>query len=252
MLYGPNALGGAINLISRRPEKPFEFNGVTGWLSGGYRSNINIGSNLGKFYIQAGASKLKRDSFPLSDKFIPGKNEDGGDRNNSYSTDEKYNVKVAYTPNERSEYALSYVYQHGKKGTPVYTGTDTLNSQFKSPRFWQWPYWDKRSLYFISNTVIDSSQYVKTRFYYDKFKNELDSYDDATYATISRPYAFKSFYDDYTLGGIVEYGKTFSKWDDLKLTVQYKKDVHGRIMKVNQCVRCPTGLLLRGQKTHCT
>lgn len=226
VLYGPNALGGAINLISRRPEKSFEFNGATGWLSGGYRSNINIGSNLGKFYIQAGASKLKRDSFPLSDKFIPGKNEDGGDRNNSYSTDEKYNVKVAYTPNERSEYALSYVYQHGKKGTPVYTGTDTLNSQFKSPRFWQWPYWDKRSLYFISNTTIDSSQYVKTRFYYDKFKNELDSYDDATYTTISRPYAFKSFYDDYILGGIVEYGKTFSKWDDLKLTVQYKKDVH--------------------------
>jgi iron complex outermembrane receptor protein len=226
VLYGPNAMGGAINLISRKPEKEFEFNGASGWLSGGYRTNINLGSNLGKFYIQAGASKLNRDSFPLSHDFIPAKTEEGGSRNNSWNTDEKYNIKVAYTPNNRSEYALSYIYQHGKKGTPVYAGSDTLNSQFRSPRYWQWPYWDKQSLYFISNTMIDSSQYVKTRFYYDKFKNQLNSYDDATYTNISRPYAFKSFYNDYSVGGIVEYGKTFSAKDNLKATVQYKKDVH--------------------------
>jgi iron complex outermembrane receptor protein len=226
VLYGPNALGGAINLISRRPVKPFEFNGASGWLTGGYRTNINLGSNLGKFYIQAGASKMNRDSFPLAHDFIPSKTEAGNSRNNSYSSDEKYNVKIAYVPDSSSEYALSYVYQHGKKGTPVYTGTDTLNSQFRSPRFWQWPTWDKQSLYFISNTGIDSTQYVKTRFYYDQFKNLLNSYDDATYKTMTRPYAFKSYYDDYSFGGIVEYGKILSARDNIKATVQFKQDVH--------------------------
>lgn len=226
VLYGPNALGGAINLISRRPVKQFELNGASGWLSGGYRSNINLGSNLGKFYIQAGASRLKRDSFPLSDKFTPTRTEEGGSRNNSYNTDDKYNVKIAYTPNSKSEYALSYIYQHGKKGTPPYSGSDTLNSQLKSPRFWQWPAWDKQSLYFISNTTIDSSQYIKTRFYYDKFKNQLNSYDDATYTKISRPYAFESFYNDYTFGGIAEYGRSLSGTDNIKATIQYKQDVH--------------------------
>lgn len=226
VIYGPNALGGAINLISRKPVKIFEFSGATGWLSGGYRTNINIGSNLGKFYVQAGASKLNRDSFPLSEKFIPYKLEEGGSRNNSLSSDEKYNIKVAYTPGNHSEYALSYIYQHGKKGTPVYAGMDTLNSQFKSPRFWQWPYWDKQSVYFISNTTIDSGSYIKSRFYYDKFKNLLNSYNDATYTTISRPYAFKSYYNDYSFGGIVEYGKIISGKDNLKATIQYKQDVH--------------------------
>lgn len=216
VLYGPNAMGGAINLISRKPVKPFEFNGATGWMTGGYRTNINLGSNLGKFYIQAGASKMNRDSFPVKD----------GWRKNSWSTDSKYNVKIAYMPNKNSEYALSYVYQQGQKGSPVYAGTDTLNSQFKSPRFWQWPKWDKKSLYFISNTGIDSTQYVKTRFYYDQFKNQLNSYDDATYSTMTKGYAFKSIYDDYTIGGIVEYGKTFSRRDNIKATVQYKQDVH--------------------------
>ncbi len=226
VIYGPNALGGAINLITRKPAKPFEFDGASGWLSGGYRTNINIGSNLGKFYIQAGASKIQRDSFPLSDNFASTKTEEGGWRNNSYSSDEKFNIKVAYTPGKKSEYALSYIYQHGKKGNPVYAGHDTLNSQFKSPRYWQWPYWDKQSLYFISNTTIDTTQYIKTRLYYDKFKNLLNSYDDATYSTISRPYAFKSYYNDYTFGGIVEYGKRFATVDNITTTLQYKQDVH--------------------------
>lgn len=226
VIYGPNALGGAINLISRKPVKKLEFNGASGWLSGGYRTNINIGSNLGNFYIQAGASRLNRDSFPLAKNFTRTKTEDGGWRNNSWNTDEKFNIKVAYTPNKKSEYALSYIYQHGKKGTPVYAGSDTLNSQFKSPRFWQWPYWDKQSLYFISNIEIDSTQYIKARFYYDKFKNQLNSYDDASYTTISRPYAFKSYYNDYSFGGILEYGKILSRADNLKTTVQYKQDVH--------------------------
>lgn len=227
VIYGPNALGGAINLITRRPQKKLEFNGASGWQSGGYRTNINVGSNLGKFYIQVGASKLKRDSFPLSHHFVPTKTERGGWRDNSYNTDEKYNFRIGFTPNQRSEYALSYSYQHGTKGTPVYAGSDTLNSLYKSPRYWQWPYYNKQSLYFISNTTIDSSQYVKTRLYWDQFRNLLDSYDDGTYTKISRPYAFKSYYDDYTLGGIVEYGKSF--WhgrEQLKGTVQYKEDVH--------------------------
>ncbi|MDF2189871.1 TonB-dependent receptor [Paraflavitalea sp. CAU 1676] len=227
VLYGPNALGGAINLVSSRPEKKLEINGASGWLSGGYRMNINVGSNLGKFYVQAGASKLNRDSFPLSNNFIGTKTENGDGRNNSYNSDEKYSVKVGFTPNKRSEYALSYIYQHGKKGSPVYTGKDTLNSQFKSPRYWQWPYWDKQSLYFIANTAIDSVQYIKARLYYDKFKNQLNSYDDATYTSISRPYAFKSHYNDYTFGGIAEYGRGFwQQRDQLKLTVQFKQDVH--------------------------
>lgn len=226
VLYGPNALGGAINLVTRKPVKKFELNGASGWMSGGYRTNINIGSNLGKFYIQAGVSKLKRDSFPLSNKFLPSKTENGNWRNNSYNADEKFNVKVAYTPNAKSKYVLSYIYQHGKKGTPVYTGKDTLNSQYKSPRFWQWPYWDKQSLYYISKTAIDSTQYIKTRFYYDHFKNLLNSYDDANYTAITKPFAFKSYYNDYTFGGIVEYGKAFAARDNVQATLQYKQDVH--------------------------
>jgi iron complex outermembrane recepter protein len=223
--YGPNSMGGAINLITRRPVKSFELNGSSGWQSGGYRSNFNIGSNLGKFYLQAGLSKYKRNWVPLSGKFVPVPNEDGGHRDNSYSNDEKVSFKVAYTPNSRSEYALGYTYQHGTKGTPVYTGSDSLNNLSRRPR-WQWPKWDKQSVYFLSNTGIDSTQFIRTRFYYDEFKNTLNSYDDAGYSTMTRPYAFSSLYNDYSFGGIVEYGKKLSRIDNIDASIQYKQDVH--------------------------
>ncbi|MET0636930.1 MAG: TonB-dependent receptor [Chitinophagaceae bacterium] len=227
VLYGPNALGGAINLITRKPAKRFELNGASGWLSGGYRTNINVGSNLGKWYFQAGVSRLDRDSTPLSRKFSIKRTEEGGWRNNSYNRDEKFNVKVGYTPGDRSEYAVSYLYQHGEKGTPPYAGSDSLNSQLRNPRFWQWPKWNKQSLYFISNTAIDSFQYIKTRFYYDRFTNLLNSYDDASYTLISRPYAFRSHYNDYTFGGIVEYGVPVLKNRDfIRFTAQFKQDIH--------------------------
>lgn len=229
VLYGPNSMGGAINLVSRRPAKAFEMEAIGGWLSGGYRGNINVGSNLGEFYFQAGVSRLSRDYFPLSSNFspVPNENADRNRRGNSYNYDDKISLKVGYTPNEKSEYALSYIYQTGEKGSPIYAGNDEENPRFSNPRYWQWPYWDKQSLYFISNNVIDETQYIKTRLYYDEFKNLLTSYDDATFTTITRPYAFESYYNDYTYGGILEYGK--SLWQDrniIKATLQYKQDVH--------------------------
>lgn len=229
VLYGPNSMGGAINLVSRIPSKPFEMELIGGWLSGGYRTSLNVGSRMGKFYFQGGLSRLNRDYIPLSSNFTPMPNE-GAERNrrgNSYNYDDKLSLKVGYTPNEKSEYALSYIYQSGEKGSPIYAGSDEQNNLSRNPRFWQWPYWDKQSLYFISNNIIDETQYVKTRLYYDEFKNLLSSYDDASFTSISRPYAFESYYNDYTFGGIVEYGKTFWQGRNvLKTTVQFKQDVH--------------------------
>lgn len=99
IVYGPNSLGGAINLVSRKPSKKFEFDGAIGLIdTDGQKSNLNIGSNLGKFYIQGGLSYLDRKSYRMSKDFVPMKNEDGGDRDNSYRTDKKASIKVGWTP----------------------------------------------------------------------------------------------------------------------------------------------------------
>ncbi|MBS1949100.1 MAG: TonB-dependent receptor [Bacteroidetes bacterium] len=237
LLYGPNSLGGAINLISRKPVKKLEYDGSVGSINNnGYAGNINIGANISKFYFQGGYSYLHRDSYAMSANYDSTKNENGNQRDNSYRTDQKFNLKIGWAPNEKHEYVFGYINQHGKKGNPVYCGTDTLNSLLKKPRYWQWPYWNKETYYFLSKTSINSKNSIKTKFYYDIFKNSLNSYDDATYTTQKKPYAFQSFYNDYTYGGSVEYGTTIIPKNNLKLAVHYKEDIH-RENNLNEPVR---------------
>jgi iron complex outermembrane receptor protein len=226
VLFGPNAEGGAINLVTRKPVNPFEFNAVAGYLSGGYRLSTNIGSNLGKFYYEVSASQLKRNYYPLSDSYIATKNEDGGHRDNSYSNDVGVSGKVGFTPSANQEYAVGYSYQHGTKGTPVYAGDDALNSLFKSPRYWQWPNWDTQGLYLLSNNKLNSTNTIKTRWYYNQFKNEIDSYDNGSYDTMTKPYAFTSIYNDYTLGASLIFENTDIKNNNFSIAGHYKQDVH--------------------------
>ena len=227
VLYGPNSLGGTINLISRKPSEKLEYDGSAGIINtNGYKANINIGTNLGKFYVQGGYSYFDRNSFRMSSNFVPSKNEDGGQRDNSYRTDQKISFKIGWTPTKKSEYALGYINQQGKKGNPVYTGNDIQNALYSKPRYWQWPNWDKESYYFISNSEIDSKNSIKTRMYFDRFKNTLDSYDDNSYSTQTKAYAFESIYNDYTYGGNVEYNTQLIPKNDLKIAFHFKEDVH--------------------------
>ena len=226
VLYGSNTIGGAINLVTRRPVKAFEGNIGVGVRSNdkfngnGKSTNINLGTNQGLWYAQLALSYVDRDAYTLSRNFRPVAEQADRERRNSYSTDKKINLKVGLTPNATDEYALNYINQKGEKGSPPYAG------KIDTTRYWQWPAWDKESLYFISNTAIGRDSYIKTRLYYDKFTNRLTSYDDATYTGVSKGYAFRSFYDDHTYGGSVELGTKISDVNTLKVSLHVKKDFH--------------------------
>src|SRR5690554_5823247 len=93
--YGPNTMGGAINLVSRTPVQKFEFDGRIGSFSGeGFRWNLNAGSNLGKFYFQLGLSQLKQDHFPLSSDFGTQMLQPDESRENAYRDDKKLSIKA--------------------------------------------------------------------------------------------------------------------------------------------------------------
>ncbi|BAP55465.1 TonB-dependent outer membrane receptor [Thioploca ingrica] len=227
VLYGPNTLGGAINLISRRPTQSLEGEAGIGYSSGeepgsdGERTWLNLGTNQGNWYGQFSGSYLTQDAFALSGDFTPTATENGGLRDNSYRKDRKVSLKAGVTPNTTDEYAVGYINQHGEKGTPPYAGS----SKSVTPRYWQWPYWDKESVYAVSKTDLGAGSYVKSRLYYDIFQNSLFSYDDATYTTQKKGYAFQSWYDDHSYGGSVEYGKPIGV-HLLKAAAHFKLDHH--------------------------
>ena len=221
--YGPNTLGGAINLISRRPTSAFEGDVKVGFASGlEKQASVNVGSNQGMWYVQAGASYLDSDYFPLSSDFTPTATEDGGHRENSYRKDSKLSFKVGVTPNATDEYAVSYYKQDGEKGNPP--STDPA-----AARYWQWPLWNKESLYFISNTALGDQETLRVRIYTDKFKNGIDQYTNSSYSvlkTTSPITTGESRYNDKTNGGSVELESRRIKANTIKLVGHYKVDMH--------------------------
>lgn len=223
LLYGPNTLGGAINLVTRKPVKAFEGDARLGLGAGQTRkAAVNLGGNQGLWYYQLGASYLDADGFPLPKGFTDYKRkptDTGSRRENAYRTDKRLSFKLGLTPNATDEYALGYVRQEGEKGNPVYTGT---SAQKNAVRYWRWPYWDKDSVYFLSTTRIGSNNVLKTRLYHDTYKNGLDMYRDASY-TRRDP---TSSYKDTSKGATIEWANYSLQGHELRFAAHYKRDEH--------------------------
>ena len=222
VLYGPNTLGGAINVVSRKPERRLEgLAGVSYGAGSAGAGYLAAGANLGKFYLQGGASYTRSDTFPLSGDFTPVPVQPAGDRVNARQRDTRFNVKAGWMPNRTDEYAVSYVGQRGEKGNPPYAGSDPA----VKIRYWQWPYWDKDSVYLVANTHLGSSSYARVRAFYDTYGNALHSYDDRTYTTQNKPSSFQSRYDDRTYGGSFEWGTTVGR-HTVRAAGHVKRDRH--------------------------
>lgn len=226
VLDGPGGIGGAINLVTRKPAAELEAEAVLNGSfdndleSSGYTVSGRIGTRQEKFYVQLSGTQSDVDHWSLSDDYSPTTLEDGGERNNSDSDDYRANIKIGFVPNATDEYALNYTKQAGEKNAPYHV-TDTA-----STRFWAWPYWDIDSLYFLSNTQLTTNSYLRTRAYINSFENALFSYDDAAQSVQSLPRAFRSYYDDRAYGARVEYGIEFAGVNTLRASLHYRSDEH--------------------------
>jgi iron complex outermembrane receptor protein len=223
IMYGPNTLGGAINLVSRKPTKAVEGDvriGVTS--SNETLASVNLGSRQGMWYVQGGASYDKSGAFPLSSDFTPTATENGGSRENSYRKDNKVSFKLGLLPNATDEYVVSYYKQEGVKGQPPQTDVAPT-----SAKYWQWPFWDKESIAISTKTNLGETEVLKFKWYLDKYGNGLNTYSNSTYSVLS-PNAVSgvSTYDDRTHGNIIELDSTRFENHEIKLTAQYKVDSH--------------------------
>jgi iron complex outermembrane receptor protein len=222
VLYGPNTMGGAINLVSRKPVKPLEVWGVSGAkLSddgfNGYNTSVSAGSKKEKYYLLGSVSFLRNSFSSLSGKFAPGTNEDGGRRENSETNDFKFSAKAGYTPNETDEYSLNFIVQNADKGIPP--GVE--GNQFRS-----YPEYDKKSLYYRSKTFLGAETTMDVTAFYDNYYNIMSQFDDNTYTTQNRNNAFNSIYDDYSAGGSVNFSSHILANNLLKLSLYEKYDSH--------------------------
>jgi len=221
VLYGPNTMGGVVNIVTMKPEKPFEGEIEAGYAEqNAYHTNFNIGSRLDKFYFTLNGSLLDSDGYRLSDDFDATTIEDGGLRDNSDVEQESGAIKIGFTPTDNQEYAFGYNTVSMEKGLPP------SSSPADKTRYWRFTDWDKDTYYLIGNIDFSEKLSVKLRGFHDTYYNVLDSYDDDTYATQTKKYAFHSTYDDYSDGASLTLRSRHFENHTLSAAFHYKKDVH--------------------------
>ena len=218
ILYGPNSMGGSINLISEYPVK--NFSAKVNYQKGNSQ-NLNIGFNgiLSAFYFNAAFGYHKSNGFALPSSFSAAANEDGERRENSGYDSKASMLKLGTKIFDFLDVAFAYNHIDNERDVPV-------NIYTTNPRYWRYSDWNKSLANLMFNSVISSNFTIRGNIFYDKYTNVLDSYDDATLTTQTKKYAFHSTYDDYS------YGLNLSSYISseilplTKIIFLYKRDSH--------------------------
>jgi iron complex outermembrane receptor protein len=232
VIDGPGAMGGSVNLVSRVAQKPLELEARYGAIvdSGvayqGSIADVFAGTRQEEYFAQASGSFSNQDAFRLSDDFTAGTLQGPGQRINSEQRD--YKVSRPATSRARATNTLSISSTRsatrairrrtGSSPSPPSTrcatgrGLRGISAASTS----------------LSQSALDSSgSYVKTRVYYDRFYNVLDSYDTLSYSTQNSPKSFVSTYDDRAAGASVELAEVL--WggaDTIRLAGHFRWDQH--------------------------
>lgn len=229
-IYGMNTLGGAVNIITSKPKNSFEVNARYGFVSNNEnQANLSLGTNMGKYYFQASYAYTGRDSLNLSNDFKTTTLQPTKDKVNSNYTNHTLRAKAGFQPNENHEYSLNLIYQKGEKG-------GMISANGTSTNIWDWPNYDKTTVYLLGNSYFTDKFSLNSRVYYDSFYNNLTvkgswngtSISDTNWAGASikanQPYV--SIYDDWTAGAIFTLGYEFDEKKNLKVGLNLRTDHH--------------------------
>lgn len=216
--FGANALGGAVNVVTRKPVKPFEAD-----LSMEYGRNnlfstgLSLGTRQEKFYISLAGSYEDSDGYMLSSDFHKTDKEDGDERENSDHLSKNANIKLGLTPSDNSEFTFGYNYISSEWGIP--------HGVLDSSRYWRMTDWDKKTYYAIAETRFGHAT-VRARLYRDEYYNVINSYDDDNYNTQTSKKAWQSTYDDYAAGAVLGLTTDIIPRNTVAVTFQYRRDEH--------------------------
>lgn len=220
VLYGPNTMGGVVNIVSKKPENVFE---------GDYKimcsenhfgnTNVNLGSRTNKIYFTLNTEHLTSDGFVLPHNFDTTINENGHTRENSDIDQKSGAFKIGFMPSKGHEYAFGINFINSEWGLPPHT-TDNM------PRYWRFSDWKKTTYYLIGDTEITKKLLLKTRFFRDEYYNVMNSYDDTTYTTQNRRSSWHGTYDDHSNGLSAVIRSGYLKKNTVSFSFYFKEDIH--------------------------
>ncbi len=173
VLYGPNTMGGVINIITKKGgEKPFTSVKTSFGENSTQNYILNHGAGKGNFNYWITASHRKSDGFDLSDDFDPLNpvtgigteyNEDGGIRDLSNYEKTTVSAKFGYEYDDDSKLYMTLDYHDNERGIP------TENS-----RYWEFSEWEQWHVSLAGEHAFTDLLSMKARLYYMKHDDTLE------------------------------------------------------------------------------
>jgi outer membrane receptor protein involved in Fe transport len=208
VLYGPNTLGGVINVLSLRPTHPSLLLNTQFAEQSTFQLSGTGTYNWDKFDLFASFNLDQSDGYKWSD--------DGARvlRDNSDYKKQNYITKFYYYPTEEIEVMAQLLFYTAEYGIPVAT-------DYYKERYWRFEDWDRLQLNLGANFPLMGEGSLRTRFYYVNHHNILNAFENDEYNDLQ----WVSTFDNYSLGAFILGELPISNKNTLRFSFNAKSDV---------------------------
>jgi outer membrane receptor protein involved in Fe transport len=218
VLYGPNALGGVVNIVTKRGAGPVH--GQVNASYGDYETyrggGAASGSQNGLEYF-ANASFVDSGGWLMSRDFGETRNEDGGVRNNSDYRDVLLAGNVGYYRG-LSGFTLTADHYQFAGGVPFSMEAVEPGTLWRET-------WKKTAVAVHGQWAAGDWLLARGRAFYTRFYNTIATYEDASMAAIADEGGAVSTYDNDVYGYVLLPQFRFGDFGSLTLSNIYKRDV---------------------------
>jgi len=211
--YGPNTLGGVIQIVTTdHSAAPSNHASVSLSENGTYGLQLSSGWHRGPWQLSLSGSRDRSDGFPLAVGFqetmvpaLPNGQtnlhyEDGGRRDNSDQARDAAHLRGSFIPSDRFRVDLSLGLADNRWNVPCHPIYNPEKDKSRV-RYWRFDEWKQALTGLTASGRLNDRTWIQTGLFYHTYDNVLDGYDDDTYSSQEKPYAFHSIYDDHSLGG---------------------------------------------------
>jgi iron complex outermembrane recepter protein len=252
ILYGPNALAGTVNIVTKQPTgKPFfEVTAEAGEVDY-YRTSASHGAKFGIFSYWLNYSHSQTHGWRMSDGFVPrvgtisgnvsgtGIFEDGGTRNGSdYETNSIW-AKFGIKPFAGSDYFVNFYYIDREKGVSASVIDNRINTSSSTRNAFSWfgriPVYNDWGIDLSGQQKVNEMLTLKEKVFFHHHVDEYNSYSSPDLSSMLAATAGQAIskFKDYTVGGSILAEIKPVAWNTVRLTVGYRGDSHNERGETN-------------------
>lgn len=212
VLYGPNTLGGLINVITKRPQ-PRPYFSLTGSYGDTDTRGIGADGSYAWKKFSLAASALYQASAGFS---YPSPTPEGSSSLRANSDFRRLNLsgKLYYTPSSKTEIMISGGAYQSEYGMPPALSVERA-------RYWRFPKWDRSTLSAGGFTSLGGDAVLRFRTFCVNYTNTLDWFDDPAMTVLSS----SSTYDNDSLGGFAMAEVPAGDRNIVKGSLLYQRDI---------------------------